>query len=78
MIIVKLVLIVSLCYLIGRGLSRELEREADEAKKQTKDIRNKSKEAYQLMQAEKRVLVNTINELREEIDTLKKLNRRLK
>lgn len=75
MIVIKLAFIVALCYLFGRGIARESEKEAELAREETENIRTKAKEAYQLMQAEKRVLTNTINELREELMVLKKLDR---
>lgn len=76
MIILKLVLIVGLCYLIGRGLARESEKAVEDANKKLKCVQGAAKDAYDLMEAERSGMINTINELREEVATLKKLNRR--
>ena len=68
MIFLKLLLIVSLCYIIAKGLASEAERHVIEANKRAKDIQDAAKEAYQRMQAEKTILTSTIIELRKELD----------
>lgn len=75
MIIIKLGLIIGLCYIIGRGLARESEKEAELARKETSEVKSKAQETCQLMQDENKKLVNTVNELREEIKVLKQLDR---
>jgi hypothetical protein len=72
MIIIKLLLIVALCYIIAKGLASEAEREVIKANARERDINNLYKEYYQKTGAEKVVLLATIKELREEITLLKK------
>lgn len=71
MIIIKLVLIVILCYIFSRGLTANYEIETNMYKKRLEETQERVKEAYVLMQEEKTMLVNTINELRLELNQYK-------
>lgn len=71
MILLKLLTIVLLCYFLSKGISINAIKEANKAKEELKDIKDKAKEAYQLMGAEKTILLKTIKELRKEIKYLK-------
>lgn len=67
MVILKLILMIFICYLLAKGLSSNAEKLQRRAEDRTKEVQDAAKEAYQLMQAEKTILTNTIKELREEL-----------
>lgn len=67
MVFLKLTALVAFCYLISKGITIRTEKKLKEYEKQLKDVKDAAKEAYCLMQAEKTILVNTINELRNEL-----------
>lgn len=67
MIFLKLTALVTFCYLISKGITIRAEKKLKEYEKQLKDVKDAAKEAYCLMQAEKTILINTINELRNEL-----------
>ena len=71
MIVVKIIGMTLLCYFLAKGMSINALKDANEAKEELKDIKDKAKEAYQLMGAEKAILLKTIKELRKEIKYLK-------
>ena len=71
MIFIKLALIVTLCYIFSRGLTANYELETNMYKKRLKETQERVKEAYVLMQEEKTMLINTINELRLELNQYK-------
>lgn len=66
MIFIKLALIAALCYLIGRSLSNSAEMRTKKIEEEYKDFKDKTKEYKALVEAEKRVLVDTIKKLKEE------------
>lgn len=75
MIILKLALMATVCYLLARGMTIDSEKKLIEKDKELKDVKDAAKEAYQLMQAEKTILTNTIKELRNELVLLKELKK---
>lgn len=75
MILLKLALMATVCYLLARGMTIDSEKKLIEKDKELKDVKDAAKEAYQLMQAEKTILTNTIKELRNELSVLKELQK---
>lgn len=71
MIFLKLVLIVTVCYIISKGLVIDYELETKRYKDELNETRSRVKDAYTLMEEEKKVLINTINELRLELNQYK-------
>lgn len=71
MIYVKLVLIVTLCYIFSRGLTASYEIEAKRHKDELELNKKRIKQAYDLMRQEKEMLINTIKELRLELNQYK-------
>lgn len=72
MLIIKLALIVILCYIISKGLVIDYELETKRYKEELENTRTKVKNAYDLMEEEKKVLLDTINQLRLELNNYKK------
>ena len=57
------------------SVKNEVKSRAKNVKAEIKDVKDAAKEAYQLMQAEKTILTNTIKELRNELVLLKELKK---
>lgn len=71
MIIIKLVLFVAVCYIISKGLVVDYELKMNSYKEELEVTKEKVKNAYFLMQEEKTLLIDTINDLRLELNQYK-------
>ena len=72
MLFIKLALFVAVCYIISKGLVIDYELETKRYKEELENTRTKVKNAYDLMEEEKKVLLDTINQLRLELNIYKK------
>lgn len=70
-LLLKFALFLLIAALLGKGYASHEVQERIKAEKKIKDIQDAAKEAYQLHGAEKTILVNTINELRLELEEVK-------
>lgn len=69
MIILKIILIVIVCRMIGESLSQDKIKECEENMIQFEKDKEKIQDAHDMMKRESRRLVNTIKELRNELTT---------
>lgn len=72
MLFIKLVLFIAVCYIISKGLVIDYELETKRYKEELDAFKFKTKEYHTLMELEKKILVDNINQLRLELNNYKK------